>query len=94
LSEKKLRPTVAVRNDKGWLPLIVLSVIGFIFGAAIVFIIAVHPILDGCAIRQYPVSYYFFAGIFGAIFTLIFGVVYAWCVDVIEEEYLDKEGGD
>jgi Na+-translocating ferredoxin:NAD+ oxidoreductase RnfG subunit len=44
----------------------------------------------GGAFRHYANSLYVIAGLFGAVATLVLGVIFCWCADVIEEEYLDE----
>lgn len=88
--DTKKRNTVGMRADKGWTPLIVLAIVGFILGAGIVFVVAVHDMWVGGTFRHYPTSLYVMAGLFGAVATLVLGVIFCWCADVIEEEFLDE----
>ena len=85
------RNTVGMRKDRGWYPLIVLCIVGFIMGAGVVFVVAIHEMWLGGPFRHYALSLYWTAGLFGAVFALVFGLIICWCFDVIEEEYLDPK---
>lgn len=82
---------IKIRKDRGWQPLIVFAIVGFLLGVGAIFIVAIHNMWDGGQFRHYSYSLYFLAGLFGAFVVEIVGNVFAWAFNVVEEEYLDGE---
>jgi ribose/xylose/arabinose/galactoside ABC-type transport system permease subunit len=86
LGDENMAKQIGIRTDKGWLPIIVFVVVGFLLGVAMIFLIALHPIFDGLPMRHYPFQLYFLSGCFVAVATLVLSYIYAWAFHLVDED--------
>ena len=82
---------IGVRKDKGILPILVFAAVGFIMGVGIVFVVAIHDVMAGGSFRHYELQYYWMAGLFGTLASLLFCSMLAWAFHGFEEEIDGEE---